>query len=179
VQTKKRRTDFKPITTAGDLERAGLACEALVMVLLAEDERVQQVYETWLTTHDATLVTVLVRNVLALDYAWLPDLLVQFFAVATLGGAGLVGPDRPLRVEPDLTGIPAARRSKHRGQHLLRDTVWYYRAEIKSPTDDMATLTREYALETGRATAAHSVVYAGIQRVKRGLSIFHKNDLIA
>ncbi len=168
------------LASVGDLERAGLACEALVLTLLAEDPRVQQVYETWLEDRDAAkpVVDVLVRDVLKLPYDWLPSLLIQMFAVATLGGAGLVSPHRPLRVEPDLTGLDiVGRRSKGGGAHVY-EYVWiYYRAKIKVPADSIRKLGAEHGrlrqaagAGRGKDTDGRSRVQTAIREVERWLS---------
>jgi hypothetical protein len=60
---------------------------------------------------------------------------------------------------------------------IMRNVEWFYRNEVKNPSDSVSELEREYARAANRITDARSVVQNGIKQARALLDIIGRDGL--
>jgi hypothetical protein len=171
--------------TRATLDNMGQAIGAFIWTL-SRDARVQAAYTAWRLrqwstsrhslalslvqnrAHDLAVLQAFVRNDLHLKHTGLAPLLLAAFGYslgAQLSGQ-TVGPLVFVADAPDATG----RRAKNRGEHIVRDVEWFYRAKIQAQPESIHAIAKEHAQRRQTAGKWRSVVQAGIARAEQLLA---------
>jgi hypothetical protein len=149
--------------TAKDAVRVGDAMRLFPMVLLRHDARVQRAYEAWRRRaehyedagqfteaaavrslfEDAVQLNALVRELKLQRYqSWLPTMLRWEFQRA-LEGASQVEVALPNGLPWKASGRGPKQGATHR-EDLERSLTWFYRRQVKQPSDSKYALQQEY-----------------------------------
>jgi hypothetical protein len=162
--------------------------------LLVDDLRVQQVFGEWLQMYErfrddppeSALAAGVDRTAAAFDRAsiarlsdvlhqagvpwdWPAPMLVTIAFPAMLANLQRSSPDDRVHgwvAEIRVVGIPRGQESPHDGAAIEQYVRWWYRNEIKQPSDSKKSLAKEYAIRVHRTNDCRRAVQKGIKDAK-------------